>query len=105
MSPFAVIKDFDVFEDTGSNRLDGSILLGIDQLDLEPAVEGLHHCIVPAIALTAHAGQAAARADQILQGAELNPAIRMELFQFHAPLSANAANRGTLSTPLPPWPY
>ena len=43
MSPFAVIKDFNVFEDTGSGSLNGSVLLGIDQLDLEPAAERLHY--------------------------------------------------------------
>ena len=55
MSPFAVIKDFNVFEDIGSDSLNGSVLLGIDQLDLEPAVERLHYRIIPAVALPAHA--------------------------------------------------
>lgn len=40
---FVAIKDFDVFEDTGSSRPDGSILLAIDLLDLEPAAEGFHY--------------------------------------------------------------
>src|SRR5690606_28537081 len=67
-------------EDTGSDSLNGSVLLGIDQLDLEPAVERLHYCIIPAVTLPAHAGQTATRANhvQVLHGAELDPAIRVD---------------------------
>lgn len=65
MSAFAVIKDFNVFEDTGSDSLNGSVLLGIDQLDLEPAVERFHYRIIPAVTLPAHARQATTRVNHV----------------------------------------
>ena len=66
MPPYSIVENLNVLKDTCPGFLNRPVVLCIDQFDLQAGEERLHHRIVPAIALAAHATPHPMRFDSFL---------------------------------------
>ena len=89
MSPLAVVKQFDIFEQLVAGLSSGTPATLLDQFDFERGEKTFRHRIVPAIAFTAHAALDAVCRQQllilvagVLSGRKVSPMvwIKQQLF-------------------------
>ena len=55
MPSLPIVENLDVLEQPCAKRIEGPVVLRVDEFHLQAAEERLHHGVVPAVPLAAHA--------------------------------------------------